>query len=104
MVAKKEPRKLQTTVRLPRPLYEQARWFVEKGVSSAENMNDFVIAALTAYVKMLRRKSIDAAFCGMAVDTNYQKEAQLIAEEFEASDWEALEIAEKESVEADATR
>ncbi len=89
--------KVQTTVRLPRPLYEQARWLIKRNVSSAGSMNDFVIAALRTYVKMLKRKQVDAAFAGMAEDANYRKEAQLIAEEFAESDWEALRITEKDT-------
>ncbi len=97
MPAKEKTRKVQTTVRLPRSLYEQAKCFVDKDVSSVNSINDFVVAAIQTYLKMLRRKRIDAAFAGMAEDANYQKEAQLIAEEFEQSDWEALEIAEEQS-------
>ncbi len=48
---------------------------------------------------MWRRKQIDAAFAGIAEDADYQKEAKLIAEEFSQSDWEALEISEKDPVE-----
>jgi len=37
---------------------------------------------------------IDAQFACMAEDADYQKEAQLLAEEFEHSDWEALGLKE----------
>ena len=107
MPVKKETRNVQTTVRLPKPLYDQVKWFVDNDVSSVNSINDFVVAAIRTYVKMLRRKKIDAAFAGIAEDANYQKEAQLIAEEFEQSDWEALEIAEEEKeqrLEAHVTR
>ncbi len=92
-------KKVRTTVRLPQPLYDAAREFVQKDVSSAETINDFFVAAICAYVKMWKRKQIDAAFAGMAEDADYQKEAKLIAEEFSASDWEALEITERDPVE-----
>ncbi len=87
-------RKVQTTLRLPRPLYEQAKILVESGVTAAATVNDLILAALRAYTKMLNRKRIDAEFAKMAEDTNYQKEAQLICEQFEQSDWEALEFSE----------
>jgi hypothetical protein len=92
-------KKVRATVRLPQSLYNEARSFAEKEVGSAESINDFFVAAICAYVKMWRRKQIDAAFAGMAEDADYQKEAKLIAEEFSQSDWEALEISERDPVE-----
>jgi hypothetical protein len=85
-----------TTVRLPRPVYDQARCFVDKesGGGTRISLNDLIVTALTAYLKMHKRRQIDAAFAGMAEDANYQKEAKLLAEEFEQSDWEALRLGE----------
>lgn len=87
-----------TTVRLPVRIYDQARCVVDnekKGASGTSlSLNDLIVAAITAYLKMYRRKQIDAAFAGMAEDADYQKEAKLLAEEFEASDWEALRLEE----------
>lgn len=87
-----------TTVRLPVRIYEQARCVVDKekkGASGASrSLNDLIVAAISAYLKMYRRRQIDAAFAGMAEDADYQKEAKLLAEEFEASDWEALLLEE----------
>ena len=92
--------KVRATVRMPRPLYDEARHFVEKEVSPADSINDFFVAAICAYVKLLRRKQVDAAFSRMAEDVNYQREAMLISEAFANSDWEAFEAAEREPVEA----
>jgi hypothetical protein len=92
-----ENRRIRTTVRLPRPLYEQARKFVERDLVPADNINDFFVAAISAYVKLLERKEIDSRFARIADDTDFQKEAKLIAEEFRQSDWEAFELAERES-------
>lgn len=97
MPVMEETRRVQTTVRLPKPLYEQARKCAEK--TTAQSINEFFVAAITAYLKILRRKRIDAAFSGMAEDAEYQREALLIAEEFSASDWEALELTERDSAE-----
>ncbi|HEY5175049.1 MAG TPA: hypothetical protein VII95_05735 [Terriglobales bacterium] len=96
LAQKKETR--TTTVRLPRPVYDQVRSVVEKekGISGSASLNDFFVAAIKAYLRMYRRHQIDAAFAGMAEDTAYQKEAKLIAEEFEHSDWEALRLEEKD--------
>lgn len=89
-----------TTVRLPVRIYEQMRRVVEKEkegpTGTSLSLNDLIVAAITAYLKMYRRKQIDAAFAGMAEDADYQKEAQLLAEEFEVSDWEALRLEEKD--------
>ncbi len=97
MEAKK---RVRTTVRMPVKLYDEARKFVERDVVQAENINDFFVAAICAYVKLLQRKEIDARFAKIAEDADYQKEAKLIAEEFGQSDWEAFELTEREPVEA----
>lgn len=88
--------KVRTTVRLPRSLYDEIRRLVEENSVMAGTFNDFLISALQAYLKMLKRKRIDAAFAGMAADSEYQREAGLIAEEFANSDWEALAMVERE--------
>jgi len=91
-----------TTVRLPRPVYDQAKGVVDKERGSGGagqtriSLNDFIVAAIKAYLKMYRRRQIDAAFACMAEDADYQKEAKLLAEEFEFSDWEALRLEEKD--------
>jgi len=103
MQTRERARKVQTTLRLPKPLYEQAKACIEEGNTDAETINDFIIAAIQLYTKILKRKRIDAAFRHMSEDADYQKEAQLVAEEFTQSDWEALEIAVEEE-EANATR
>ncbi len=89
--------KVRTTVRLPRPLYDEARRIIER--DETETINDFFVAAICTYVKLLRRKQIDAAFSRMAEDVHYQEEAKLIDEEFAQSDWDAFELGEKDPVE-----
>ncbi|MFI5115530.1 MAG: hypothetical protein ACHP8B_02405 [Terriglobales bacterium] len=88
---------MTTTVRLPRPVYDQAKCVVDKekgGAGPVVSMNDLIVLAITAYLKMYKRRQIDAAFALMAEDAEYQKEASLLAEEFQYSDWEALRIGE----------
>jgi len=89
--------KVRKTVRLPRRLYDEAEHFIETKAVPVETFNEFFVAALLAYVKLLKRKQTDAQFAAMAEDTDYQKDARLIAEEFTQSDWEAFEAAERES-------
>jgi hypothetical protein len=88
--------KVRTTVRVPKPLYEEAQECVQRSDSPASTFNDLIITAIFTYLKLMKRKRIDAAFSRMAEDANYQKQALLIAEEFSASDWEALEQIEQE--------
>lgn len=95
MIASREMR--ATTVRLPQPVYDQAKRFVtceRKNTATFLSLNDFFVTAIQAYVKLYRRRQIDAAFGLMAEDADYQKEARLLAEEFEPSDWEALRLGE----------
>jgi hypothetical protein len=84
-----------TTIRLPRPVYDEAQSLVEKQKERSGtkiSLNDFIVAAIKAYLKLHHRRSIDAAFGDMAEDASYQKEAALLAEEFDQSDWEALRL------------
>jgi hypothetical protein len=85
---------MQTTLRLPRALYEQAKLFVERQKSGS--LNDFIVNALTAYVRALERKAIDDAFRGMAGDKQYRREALRITDLFAHSDAEALELSERD--------
>jgi hypothetical protein len=95
-VAELSEKKVRTTVSLPKPVYEEARSFVDKSVSPAETISAFFVTAIVAYLKLLKRKQIDAKFAAMAEDSDYQKEAKLISEEFSQSDWEAFESVQKD--------
>jgi hypothetical protein len=86
-----------TTVRLPQSVYEQAKGLVNserKNAATFLSLNDFFVTAIQAYVRLYKRRQIDAAFAMMAEDADYQKEACLLVEEFEPSDWEALRLGE----------
>ncbi len=90
------PRKVQTTLRLPRQLYERAKLFVDRG--SQSSVNDLIVNALTAYVRALERKTIDDSFRPMATDKQYLREARGLAEQFAASDAETIEIGERDLI------
>jgi len=92
-------KKVRTTVSLPERLYEEARSLVSTTATSAGSINGFFVAAIHAYVNLIKRRQIDAKFAGMSEDKEYQKEAERISVEFSQSDWEALELGEKSSVE-----
>ena len=88
-----------TTVRIPLPVYDQVKCVVEKesrGSGATISLNDLIVSAIKAYLKMYQRRRIDAALAAMAEDADYQKEASLLAEEFEHSDWEALRLDEED--------
>ena len=90
-------KKIRTTVTIPEPLYEEARSYVNSGLSPTGSINSFFVNAILAYVRLIRRKQIDAKFATIAEDSEYQKEASLISEEFDQSDWEAFESVEKDA-------
>ena len=90
-------KKVRTTVSLPERLYEEARSLVSTTATSAGSINGFFVAAIHAYVNLIKRRQIDAKFAGMSEDKEYQKEAERISVEFSQSDWEALERAEKDA-------
>ena len=86
--------KTQTTLRLPRKLYERAKFFVERQATSS--LNDFIVSALAAYVRSLERRAIDEAFAPMAHDKHYQRETARIMSEFAASDAETIAFSERD--------
>jgi len=96
MRKKKKPEKVSMTVRLPRSIYKQAKAMVENHVSNLGSLNDFIVAAALSFLRAARRRQIDLAFKGMSEDREFQKESQLVAEEFESSDWEAFQVGEKQ--------
>jgi len=93
---RKTAHNLQTTLRLPKQLYERIKSHVQR--DQTLSVNEFIVNALAAYVRAVERKAIDDAFLEMADDKQYQREAQTIAEQFAASDAEALELSERDLI------
>ena len=77
-----------TTVRLPKRVYELAKTAVEKS-EAGSSFNDFVVQAIEQKLQQLTEAEIDAAFAHMADDLDYQRDAVALAKEFEKSDWQA---------------
>src|SRR5271166_7086482 len=75
-----------TTVRLPRHVYEQAKTVAVQ--SQASSFNEFVVQAIEEKVRRLTEAEIDAAFAHMANDADYQRDSIALASQFENSDWE----------------
>jgi hypothetical protein len=84
-----------TTVRLPKNVYEQARSVI--GRSPVSSFNEFVVQAIEEKVRRSTEAEIDAAFAQMAEDTEYQRDSVAMAREFETSDWKVVESAHAES-------
>jgi hypothetical protein len=82
-----------TTIRLPKQVYELARTAVEKS-EAASSLNDFVVQAIEQKLRQLTEAEIDAAFAHMSDDPDYQRDAVALAKEFEKSDWEASRATE----------
>jgi hypothetical protein len=78
-----------TTVRMPRYIFEQAKTAV--GRSQASSFNEFVVQAIEEKVRRMSESEIDSAFAQMADDPQYQQESNKLAREFERSDWEAFQ-------------
>ncbi len=93
MLAKTEKLKVPMTVRMPRQVYDQAKVLVDSRSENIDSLNELVVAAVAEFVHKARRRQIDSAFKGMAGDKNFQQEAQMMAAEFEDSDWESLQTA-----------
>src|SRR5271170_6216916 len=93
---RKPAHNLQTTLRLPKQLYERIKSHVQR--DQTVSVNEFIVNALAAYVRAVERKAIDDAFLGMADDKQYQREALIIAAQFAESDAEALELSERDLI------
>jgi hypothetical protein len=77
-----------TTVRLPRQVFERAKTVVVQ--SQVSSFNEFVVQAIEEKVQRMTEAEIDAAFAHMAHDSDYQRSSIVLANEFEKSDWEAF--------------
>jgi hypothetical protein len=77
-----------TTVRLPRGVYDQTKTAIKKS-EATPSFNEFVVQAIKEKLHKLTESEIDAAFAGMAHDPDYQRDSIALAKEFEHSDAEA---------------
>lgn len=83
-----------TTLRMPRHIYESAKKVI--GRSGESSMNEFVVQAIEEKLQRLTEEEIDLSFAEMANDRDYQQASVKMAREFERSDWEALKVTETE--------
>jgi hypothetical protein len=77
-----------TTVRLPRGIYDQTKTAIQRS-EAASSFNEFVVQAIKEKLHKVTESEIDAAFAGMANDPDYQRDSITLAGEFERSDGEA---------------
>jgi metal-responsive CopG/Arc/MetJ family transcriptional regulator len=85
----------RTTVALPTDLLSGMDEAVRSG--HAASRNAFLARAVRRELDRLRREAIDRQFEMMTTDAQYQREARRISDEYGASDWEALRVAEDDS-------
>jgi metal-responsive CopG/Arc/MetJ family transcriptional regulator len=92
----REPEELMSTTRTTLALPAELLAAVDEAVRAgkASSRNEFVARALRRLLVEQERARIDAEFAAMAHDADYLAEAEQIAEEFAAADWEALQISE----------
>jgi hypothetical protein len=87
-------KKIQKTVRLSKPLFEEVEHLVGC-CAKRESVNDFIVKSLKLRISLLKRRELDAKFAEISNDIDYQKDAQLIMEEFECSDGETAKLLEE---------
>lgn len=88
--ATEAPKIVQSTVRLPEPLYQQVKELLDKGHLDAGSFNEVMVSALRELVRVTQEKLLDAQFAGMATDEKYAEQCRVLAGEFARADWEAL--------------
>jgi len=80
------------TVDLPKALVERADALVRRG--AARSRNRLILQAVEVYLKQLEEALIDAQFAEMEHDERYRELSLEVAQRFERSDWEALQLGE----------
>ncbi len=81
-----------TTVRLPGSLLDQAKEFLESGVTGIATMSGLMAGALEWYLENMRKEQIDQAFLKMAEDRNYHRLSRELNEMFSNSDRETMSL------------
>jgi hypothetical protein len=79
---------VRTTFSIPADLLQAADQAVKNG--AARSRNEFVTLALQHELASQKRAQIDAAFAGMADDSEYRQEALTLAEGFVVEEWNAF--------------
>ena len=84
---------VRTTIAIPLSLLTATDKAVREG--KAKSRNEFFATSLRRELALLERSAVDSAFSGMAGDGDYRDESRRLAQEFAASDWEALDRADQ---------
>lgn len=71
---------MKTKLRVPAGLFGRVKRHVARNQSGS--VNEFIVDAVTAYVRDIEREAIDDSFAGMAHDERYRREALRILKEF----------------------
>jgi len=94
-VMEREIPKVQTTLRVPEPLYREVKELLDQHQIEGASVNDVVVAALQRFVDEIREQMIDAQFAEMATDEKYHAQCRVLAGEFARADWEVLASEDK---------
>ena len=86
---------VRTTITLDGDLLAAVDAAVRSG--RARSRNELVAIALRHELGAQEWAAIDAAFAAMTEDSEYLAEAEAINREFTRADWEAFQLAERES-------
>jgi hypothetical protein len=89
-IMERETPRVQTTLRVPEPLYREVKELLDQHQIEGASVNDVVVAALQRFVDEVRKQMIDAQFAEMATDEKYLAQCRVLASEFARADWEAL--------------
>ena|SRR5436190_1582700 len=81
-----------TTVRLPGSLLDQAKEFIESGITGIATMSGLIAGALELYLENMRKEQIDQAFLRVAEDRNYQRLSRELNQMFSNSDRETMSL------------
>ncbi len=88
----KQTERVRTTITLPGDLLQRSQRFIDDGTVASRTA--LIEAALEHMLDELERHKIDQQFAAMADDHEYLSLNEATADEFAASDWEALQLAE----------
>lgn len=91
-----------TTVRMPTCLYEKARRVVESR-HDVGSLNELVVEAVKEKLHELREREIDDSIAAIAVDPAYQRESEIIEQQFRTADTAATFVEEENEHRPDRT-
>lgn len=78
--------RIQTTIRLPKGIYQDAKSLIDEPGVEIATFNDLVVESLQWFIRAVRREQVDRAFSTMHFDSEYQCAASEIESRFAESE------------------